>query len=94
MTQKQIDKLQGSQKQESTQSANQGPGTTSQDGKSRDSGSAAGIGSSQAQDEARREDKDVRERPSAGTPDLERERGARSEESLVQDPVGAYKERP
>ena len=92
MAKKQIDKLQGSQNQESRQSANQGPDTAGQGGKAPQSGSRAGIGSSQGQDEAQREDKRVPERPSAGTPDVER--GASSEESLVQDPVGAYKERP
>ena len=92
MAKKQIDKLQGSQKQDSTQSAKQGPVTGEQGGKGRGSGSRAGIGSSQGQDEARREEHDVAERPSAGTPDIER--GASSQESLVQDPVGAYKERP
>ena len=59
----------------------------------------AGIGSSQGQDSGSRERSE--RRPSAGTPDIERgggggdvERGASSRESLVQDPTGAFKERP
>ena len=60
-------------------------------------GSASGIGSSQGQDT---ESRAGGERPSAGTPDIERgggsqdvERGG-SQDSLVQDPTGAFKERP
>jgi hypothetical protein len=95
-------RLQGSQKQDSAQSANQGPDTSEQTGKARKGVTPAGIGSSQGQDEEKREPGPGTERPSSGTPDVERsssgtpdiERGARSEESLVQDPVGAYKERP
>ena len=92
MAERQIDKLQGSQKQKSTQSAKQGPDTTAQGGKGRKRGSRAGIGSSQGQDEAHREDTTMPDRPSSGTADIER--GGGTEESLVQDPVGAYKERP
>ena len=102
MGKRQVDKLHGSQKQDSTQSANQGPDTSDQTGKAGKGGTRAGIGSSQGQDEEKRERGPGTERPSSGTPDIERpssgtpdiERGARSEESLVQDPVGAYKERP
>lgn len=61
----------------------------------------AGIGSSQGQDREKRGDSrhDVgNERPSAGTPDIERgtdspgNRG--SQDSLVSDSTGAFKERP
>ena len=102
MGKRQVDKLHCSQKQDSAQSANQGPDTSDQDGKVPKGGARPGIGSSQGQDEEKREPGQGTERPSSGTPDVERtssgtpdiERGARSEESLVQDPVGAYKERP
>lgn len=65
-----------------------------------------GIGSSQGQDRGtgRRQRSDTG-RPSAGTPDLPRDRpsagsadiereNARSDDSMVNDPTGAYKERP
>lgn len=66
----------------------------------------SGVGSSQGQDAPSREDQaGAAERPSAGTPDLPRERGLAdtsdvergsggSEGSLVNDPSGAFKERP
>lgn len=91
----------GQQKQDSRQSARQGDpkpdsGKPGAGGKSR-----AGIGSSQGQDRGTPDEQQER-RPSAGTPDIERgdagggdiERGASGGESLVQDPTGAYKERP
>ena len=61
----------------------------------------AGIGSSQGQDRASREDQPAT-RPSAGTADIERGadtpantgRGGDSEESLVNESTGAFKERP
>ena len=89
-----------SQTQDSRQSARQGgqkakadkTGSTGQEVKS-------GIGSSQGQDRASREDQQG-SRPSAGTADIERgastqdiERGG-SQDSLVNDSTGAYKERP
>ena len=86
-----------SQKQDSRQSAEQGE-PKKQTG--RPAGGAqparSGIGSSQGQDRA------SPERPSAGTADIERgggsqdvERGgAGSRDSLVNDPTGAFKERP
>ena len=86
-----------SQKQDSRQSAQQGE-AKKQTG--RPAGGAqparSGIGSSQGQDRG------SPERPSAGTPDIERgggsediERGGGdSRESLVNDPTGAFKERP
>lgn len=89
----------GSQKQRSVQSAGQGPERSNSAGGKppRTGGSRAGIGSSQGQDNERRESEAPRERPSAGTADIERGGGSQqrgSEESLVQDPTGAFKERP
>lgn len=59
----------------------------------------SGIGSSQAQDTSSSEQRS--ERPSAGTADIERggpqdrsSGNSGSTESLVDDPVGAFKERP
>ena len=86
----------GQQTQNSRQSAEQGA-QKKHTGKD-PSGEAApsGIGSSHKQDRGSA----PQERPSAGTPDIER--GARSQdvaqqgsqESLVNDSVGAFKERP
>ena len=83
------------QKQNSRQSAKQGE--SKPDNAPKGSPAPSGLGSSQKQDQEQRRG----ERPSAGTPDVERgggtpgdvERGA-SGQSLVNDPVGAYKERP
>lgn len=87
----------GQQNQDSRQSGQQGRGK-SETGKPGAGKSRAGIGSSQGQDSGKPGE---RERPSAGTPDIERgggdgdvERGASTRESLVQDPTGAFKERP
>ena len=84
-----------SQKQDSRQSAQQGE---AKEQTGRPPGGAqparSGIGSSQGQDRG------SAERPSAGTPDIERggsqdiERGGGSRDSLVDDPTGAFKERP
>lgn len=87
------------QKQESQQSARQGE-PKEQTGKPHEPDqNPAGIGSSQGQDRGSRSGP-PKDRPSAGTPDIERgggtndvERPAEGE-SLVQDPTGAYKERP
>ena len=82
----------GRQSQDSRQSGTQGEAKPAA-GKPKAAGKArAGIGSSQGQDSP------SRERPSGGTPDIERgggdvERGGGTD-SLVHDPTGAYKERP
>ena len=85
----------GQQTQNSTQSGVQGEAKDGT-GKTRAGEKARpGIGSSQGQDAEKR-------RPSAGTADLERgrgntgdvERGGSGRDSLVQDPTGAYPERP
>lgn len=84
-----------SQQQDSRQSEGQGEHKKSSGkpvpGKHQD---PAGIGSSQGQDRG-----SPSERPSAGTPDIERgsarDTGQRSStESLVNDSTGAFKERP
>lgn len=83
------------QEQSSQQSARQGEDKNPR-GK-QDADVPAGIGSSQGQDTGSTRQRD---RPSAGTPDIERgaghqdvERGE-SRDSLVNDPTGAYSERP
>lgn len=88
----------GRQTQDSRQSGEQGRAKPGSARPSAGEKSRPGIGSSQGQD---RGSPAERERPSAGTPDVERgrghgdvERGAGSRESLVQDPTGAFKERP
>jgi hypothetical protein len=87
------------QKQESQQSARQGE-PKEQAGKPHEPDqNPAGIGASQGQDRASRSGS-PKDRPSAGTPDIERAGGTNdversaAGESLVQDPTGAYKERP
>ena len=89
----------GQQVQQSQQSAQQG---AAQQGSTREHGNQqtqSGIGASQRQDRGSRDEKPS-ERPSAGTADVERrpgssqERGGNSEESLVQESTGAFKERP
>jgi len=92
---------QPSQKQDSRQSGQEGvvQGSEPQSQLNRDTPS--GIGSSQGQDRASREDQPAT-RPSAGTADIERGadtpanngRGGDSEESLVNESTGAFKERP
>ncbi len=91
----------GRQKQDSQQSGRQGR-DKAHTGKPDERGkSPAGIGSSQGQDRGSPREQQDR-RPSGGTPDIERggggggdvERGAGTRESLVQDPTGAFKERP
>lgn len=88
--------MKGTQQQNSRQSSQSGEGS----GKATGEKAKAGIGSSQGQDTPSREQPAGSERPSAGTADIERgsggegESGRGSKESLVQDPVGAYKERP
>ena len=93
------DRTPARQQQDSQQSAQQGE-PKEQTGKPHENDrSPAGIGSSQGQDRGSRPGRQE-ERPSAGTPDIER--GGRANdveqpalgESLVQDPTGAYKERP
>jgi hypothetical protein len=89
------------QSENSRQSAEQGTLTGSEAQARSDRESRSGIGSSQGQDRASREDQRTN-RPSAGTADVERaadapgntERPGGSEESLVHDSTGAFKERP
>ena len=89
----------GQQTQDSRQSGAQGPGKAGTGKPRSEDKPRNGIGSSQGQDSAPSRE---RERPSGGTPDIERgsggggdvERGASDRDSLVQDPTGAYKERP
>ena len=87
------------QKQESQQSEQQGEPKEQTGKPHKPEGSPAGIGSSQGQDRGSRSGRQE-DRPSAGTPDIERDVGANdveqpaAGESLVQDPTGAYKERP
>jgi hypothetical protein len=91
--------LSGENVQESRQSALEGaPQQTSSDHAVE---SAKQGGPEASQDRTSRDGKSS-ERPSAGTPDVERkpgssysqERGGNSEESLVQESTGAFKERP
>jgi len=89
------------QVQESRQSGRQGATQQAGTGKPPEPQAQSGIGASQGQDRASRDERQS-ERPSAGTPDIERGSGSResmkpggnSEESLVQDSTGAFKERP
>ena len=91
----------GQQKQDSRQSGQQGDAKPDSGRPVGGAKSRPGIGSSQGQDRGSPDEQQER-RPSAGTPDIERgsggggdiERGASGRESLVQDPTGAYKERP
>lgn len=84
------------QQQDSRQSAEQGE--PKRPAGTRPSSTESGIGSSQGQDTENRRG----ERPSAGTPDVERGGGSQDVErsggtrgeSLTHDPVGAYSERP
>jgi hypothetical protein len=90
-----------SQSEDSRQSAQQGTLTGSEPQSRPDRESRSGIGSSQGQDRASRDEQQT-PRPSAGTADVERgadapgnsERARGSEESLVHDSTGAFKERP
>jgi len=89
----------GRQKEGSRQSAQQGDPKPQSGRPPGAQQSPSGIGSSQGQDRGSPPDR-PQGRPSAGTPDIERggpqdvERGGESRESLVQDPTGAFKERP
>jgi hypothetical protein len=90
--------LQGSQRQESAQSGQQPGGNNKERG--RDEETPAGIGASQGQDRATRE-REGGNRPSAGTADIERgaalperDTGSGSQDSLVNESTGAFKERP
>ncbi|MGZ8202536.1 MAG: hypothetical protein ACXW2A_07580 [Burkholderiales bacterium] len=86
----------GKQEQKSRQSIEQGGQSGRAGGKPDKDTTRTGIGSTQSQG------RQVRERPSAGTPDIEREHGtsgvergaADTGESLVGDSTGAFKERP
>lgn len=89
--------LQGSQRQKSVQSGQQ-PGGGSAAGRKDET--PAGIGASQGQDSGSRE-KQGSDRPSAGTADIERGTASQgrdtaqgSEDSLVNESTGAFKERP
>ena len=90
------------QVQQSQQSAQQG--APQQQGGTRAGAkeqTRSGIGASQRQDRGE-PDEQQSTRPSAGTADIERrtdspdsqQRGGNSEESLVQESTGAFKERP
>jgi hypothetical protein len=89
------------QVQDSRQSGQRGAVQQGGTGKPREQQAHGGIGASQGQDRASRDEQE-RERPSAGTPDIERSSsspesmrpGGNSEESLVQESTGAFKERP
>jgi hypothetical protein len=89
--------LQGSQRQESVQSGEQpGAGGAAR----RKDETPVGIGASQGQDSGS-QDQQGRDRPSAGTADIERGTASQgrdtargSEESLVNESTGAFKERP
>jgi hypothetical protein len=90
----------GKQQQDSRQSGDQGGQSGASEG-SVSSGVRPGIGSSQAQDKQTQDGRAPRDRPSAGTPDIERAAGEETtrgntnvEDSLVGDPTGAFKERP
>ncbi len=89
--------LQGSQRQESVQSGQQ-PGGGSAAGRKEET--PTGIGASQGQDSGSRE-KQGSDRPSAGTADIERGTASQgrdtaqgSQDSLVNESTGAFKERP
>jgi hypothetical protein len=91
------DPARGTQKQTSRQSIAQGGQSGRGSGKSKTE-ARTGIGGSQGQDKASPEGR-VRERPSAGTADIERseagvETNSGSVDSLVGDSTGAFKERP
>jgi len=89
------------QTQDSQQSAQQAALTGSEASSRPDRVTPSGIGSSQGQDSGSREEQGGT-RPSAGTADIERGadtpgnsgRGGGSEESLVNESTGAFKERP
>jgi hypothetical protein len=86
------------QNQRSQQSMNNPAGKPEQQPPSEKSGnkSGTGIGSSQGQDGEGRRDRDSVPHTGRGTADIERSSagGQGSTESLTDDPVGAYKERP
>jgi hypothetical protein len=91
----------GHQIQESRQSGRQGVSQQGPAAEPREQQPRSGIGASQGQDRASR-DEPQSDRPSAGTPDIERSSSSpesmrpagNSEESLVQESTGAFKERP
>ena len=91
----------GRQVQRSQQSAQKGAAQQGSARQNSNQQAQSGIGASQRQDRSSR-DENQSERPSAGTADVERtpgsshsqERGGNSEESLVQESTGAFKERP
>jgi hypothetical protein len=91
---------QPNQQQDSRQSAKQGALQGSKQSQTNRE-TPSGIGSSQGQDRAAREDQGAT-RPSAGTADIERGadspgntgRGDNSQDSLVNESTGAFKERP
>jgi hypothetical protein len=79
----------GKQNEDSRQSAGQSVAAQQQKADTSKGGAQTGIGSSQGQDKETRQSGDGR----SGTADIERD-AARSQDSLVNDPTGAYKERP
>jgi hypothetical protein len=89
---------QGSQRQDSAQSGQQPGAGEGAPGEANEA--ATDIGASQGQDRGSREKKGG-ERPSAGTADIERGTASEgndaargSQDSLVNESTGAYKERP
>ncbi len=89
-----------SQQQASTQSGKQGEHLTKTGKPSIKTHAPSGIGASQGQDSSASAPPQG-QRPSAGTADIERggpqdhsRAGNTSTESLVNDPTGAFKERP
>jgi hypothetical protein len=90
----------GTQDQSSGQSALQG-GQSGAPAGSPVPDAQSGIGSGQGPDQPAPEHPDPSQRPSAGTPDIERGSGGAEErtnanvaDSLVGDSTGAFKERP
>ena len=83
------------QEQNSRQSATN-PSGKPEGSKPRDEDTPAGLGSSQAQDRAQRPARpDGVPRTGEGTADIERSSvGPHESDSLADDPVGAFKERP
>ena len=88
----------GRQTENSRQSMKNASGAKPAKGESPDSGSPAqrdeGMGSSQRQDRGTPDLRRDQGGRSPGTPDIERGGSSDSRDSLVDDPTGAFKERP
>ena len=84
------------QNQNSQQSSDNPAGKPQQKAPSDKAGAKTGIGSSQGQDTEGRPERDTVPHTGRGTADIERGSGGAqgSGESLADDPVGAFKERP